>query len=109
MGFYNVLQGDAPYLKYLADHYAMSDNYHQAAMGGTGANHVMLGSGDPRIGVFAQPTVADPTKYAGMPNGLTQSTAQPYFNTSSRPGQIFYPGVTSYGIFSSAESRTSVP
>ena len=46
MGFYNMLQGDAPYLKYLADHYAMSDNYHQAVMGGTGANHVMLGSGD---------------------------------------------------------------
>ncbi|MFZ1139106.1 MAG: alkaline phosphatase family protein [Candidatus Sulfotelmatobacter sp.] len=46
MGFYNMLQGDAPYLKYLADHYAMSDNYHQAAMGGTGANHVMLGTGD---------------------------------------------------------------
>ncbi len=46
MGFYNMLQGDAPYLKYLADHYAMSDNYHQAVMGGTGANHVMLGAGD---------------------------------------------------------------
>ena len=46
MGFYNMLAGDAPYLKYLADHYAMSDNYHQAVMGGTGANHVMLGSGD---------------------------------------------------------------
>ncbi len=46
MGFYNMQQGDAPYLKYLADHYAMSDNYHQAAMGGTGANHVMLGMGD---------------------------------------------------------------
>jgi phospholipase C len=46
MGFYNMQQGDAPYLKYLADHYAMSDNYHQAVMGGTGANHVMLGSAD---------------------------------------------------------------
>jgi len=46
MGFYNVQQGDAPYLKSLADHYAMSDNYHQAVMGGTGANHVMLGTGD---------------------------------------------------------------
>ncbi len=46
MGFYNMLEGDAPYLKYLADHYAISDNYHQAVMGGTGANHVMLGSGD---------------------------------------------------------------
>jgi len=46
MAFYNVQQGDAPYFKYLADNYAMSDNYHQAVMGGTGANHVMLGSGD---------------------------------------------------------------
>ncbi|KAA6457626.1 phosphoesterase [Acidobacteria bacterium AB60] len=46
MGFYNMLQGDAPYLKYLADHYAMSDNYHQAVQGGTGANHIMLGFAD---------------------------------------------------------------
>ena len=46
MGFYNVQQGDAPYLKSLADNYAMSDNFHQSVMGGTGANHVMLGTGD---------------------------------------------------------------
>ncbi len=46
MGFYNVLQGDAPYFKFLADNYAMSDNFHQSVMGGTGANHVMLGTGD---------------------------------------------------------------
>ena len=46
MGFYNVLQGDAPYLKSIADNYAMSDNYHQAVMGGTGANHIMMGFGD---------------------------------------------------------------
>ncbi|MGD0829986.1 MAG: alkaline phosphatase family protein [Terracidiphilus sp.] len=46
MGFYNVQQGDAPYLKFLADNYAMSDNYHQAINGGTGANHVALGTGD---------------------------------------------------------------
>jgi phospholipase C len=46
MGFYNVLQGDAPYLKFLADNFAMSDNFHQSVMGGTGANHVMLGTGD---------------------------------------------------------------
>ncbi|MES2219683.1 MAG: alkaline phosphatase family protein, partial [Acidobacteriota bacterium] len=46
MGFYNVQQGDAPYLTYLANHYSMSDNYHQAVMGGTGANHIMMGTGD---------------------------------------------------------------
>src|SRR6266404_4652172 len=46
MGFYNMLQGDAPYTKELADNYAMSDNYHQPVMGGTGANSIMLGFGD---------------------------------------------------------------
>jgi phospholipase C len=46
LGFYNVQQGDAPYFKYLADTYAMSDNFHQSVAGGTGANHIMLGHGD---------------------------------------------------------------
>jgi acid phosphatase len=46
MGFYNMAAGDAPTFEYLARHYAMSDNYHQAVMGGTGANHIMLGTGD---------------------------------------------------------------
>src|SRR5271165_5433150 len=46
MAFYNMLQGDAPYTKELADNYAMSDNYHQPVMGGTGANSIMLFFGD---------------------------------------------------------------
>jgi phospholipase C len=46
MAFYNMLQGDVPYFKMLADTYAMSDNYHQPVMGGTGANSIMLGFGD---------------------------------------------------------------
>ncbi|HXP82534.1 MAG TPA: alkaline phosphatase family protein, partial [Verrucomicrobiae bacterium] len=46
MEFYNVQKGDVPVLKALADEYSMSDNYHQAVMGGTGANHVMMGTGD---------------------------------------------------------------
>ncbi len=46
MAFYNMQQGDAPVLKRLADQYSMSDNFHQSVMGGTGANHVMLGTGD---------------------------------------------------------------
>jgi acid phosphatase len=45
MGFYNMAQGDAPYLKSLAEDYAISDNYHQAVQGGTGANHIALGTG----------------------------------------------------------------
>ena len=46
LGFYNMQQGDAPYLKKLADKYAMSDNFHQSVNGGTGANHIMFGHGD---------------------------------------------------------------
>jgi len=46
MGFYNMLQGDAPYTKELADSYAFSDNYHQPAMGGTGLDSIILGFGD---------------------------------------------------------------
>ena len=46
MGFYNVQNGDVPYFKSLADAYLMSDNYHQGIKGGTGANHIILGTGD---------------------------------------------------------------
>lgn len=46
LGFYNMATGDVPYFKELADHYAISDNFHQSVNGGTGANHIMLGHGD---------------------------------------------------------------
>ena len=46
MAFYNMQKGDVPVLKSLADKYSMSDNFHQSFMGGTGANHFMLGTGD---------------------------------------------------------------
>jgi acid phosphatase len=45
MGYYNMASGDVPTFYFLARHYAMSDNYHQAVMGGTGANHIALGTG----------------------------------------------------------------
>jgi phospholipase C len=45
MGFWNVAKGDVPYFKYLADTYTMSDNFHQSIMGGTGANHIAVGTG----------------------------------------------------------------
>ena len=37
---------NVPYLKMLADTYTLSDNMHQGVMGGTGANHIMLGYAD---------------------------------------------------------------
>ncbi|MEP6619898.1 MAG: SusD/RagB family nutrient-binding outer membrane lipoprotein [bacterium] len=60
---------------------------------------------DPRIPIYAQPTKADPTKYVGLQNGMDNITVTPFFNTTSRPGTIFYPGATSYGTFGSAAGK----
>ena len=46
MGFFNMNTGDAPFFKQMADFYAISDNYHQPIMGGTGANFIGLVTGD---------------------------------------------------------------
>lgn len=46
MGFYNMSTGDAPAFRALAEQYAISDNYHQAIMGGTGANFLALVTAD---------------------------------------------------------------
>jgi len=46
MGFYNVANGDAPYLTELARKYTLNDNYHQPVMGGTFANTMMFGYAD---------------------------------------------------------------
>jgi phospholipase C len=46
MGFFNMSQSDAPIFKKLAQNYALSDNFHQAIMGGTGANFFAIATGD---------------------------------------------------------------
>jgi phospholipase C len=79
MFFFNVATGDAPYMKSLADAYTMSDNYHQAVLGGTGANHIMLGSGD---AIFFSDVAHKPAK---PPNNPVDPT---------NPGQPL-PGFTS--------------
>lgn len=46
MGFYNMAMGDAPYLRGLAEEYAIADNYHQSIMGGTTANYLAITTAD---------------------------------------------------------------
>ena len=72
MGFYNVQQGDAPVFDYLARHFSMSDNYHQAVMGGTGTNHVALGTG---TGASYQDANGDPQNTARRPDREPQRPA----------------------------------
>jgi phospholipase C len=46
MAFFNMQNGDVPLFRQLADHYTMSDNYHQPVLGGTGPDSVPLGFAD---------------------------------------------------------------
>jgi phospholipase C len=103
MGFYNVQSGDLPYLKSLADAYALSDNYHQPVMGGTGANHIMMGTGfaiwfsdgkgtpetPPNVGV--NPTMPG-TPPVGFTNALTEIE-----NPNPQPGTNNYYIQDGYG------------
>jgi phospholipase C len=114
MGFYNMnpftdaagkkQPGDAGVFKSLADTYAISDNYHQAIMGGTGANFLALVTGD--TGFFTNPDTLDgsaavpysnqienPDPVAGTNNYYTQDgySGGSYVNCAD-PSQ---PGVTS--------------
>jgi hypothetical protein len=70
---------------------------------------------DPRVAIMAMPADAviaeDPARtlnycpgggatcYVGLVNALTQTTASPLIPNTSRPGAIWYPGVTAYGTF----------
>ena len=105
MGFYNVQNGDAPYLKYLADTYAMSDNYHQAVMGGTGANHIMLGFADAIWFSDANGNPAVPpenqTTFAGGPVNEIE-------NPNPQPGTNNWYTEDGYGAFGNSGTSTGV-
>ncbi len=67
---------------------------------------LLVPSNDPRTRVYAQPVVDSsvyPNGYGGMPNGLSQDSAGKWFRIASRPGTIFYPGVTTYGTFGTSD------
>lgn len=83
MGFVNMQQGDVGYLRSLADRYAMSDNYHQSVMGGTGANFFALATGDLPVyrigGALSTPPpnqIENPDPAAGTENFYRQDGYQ---------------------------------
>jgi phospholipase C len=98
MGFYNVAEGDAPYLTELARKYTLNDNYHQPVMGGTFANQMMFGyagalyyadaNGDPAVPPANQ--IENPNPLPGTNNWYTQDgySGGSYTNCSdlSQPG-----------------------
>ena len=92
--------GDGVYNNPWSDNFAGRDDHR---MSQTFMN-LLFSLNDPRVTVWAQPTSKDTTvsatfpNYAGMPNGLVQATAQPYFNDTSRPGLIFWPPANNAGV-----------
>ena len=95
MGFYNMLKGDAPVFKRLADEYTMSDNYHQPVMGGTAVQHTMLMTGDaqPWFPVSGFPT-QPPAAQVANPNPKS-ATNNAYVNDSrwTKCGDLTQPGI----------------
>jgi len=95
MGFYNMnpftdahdvaQPGDAPIFKALADNYAISDNYHQAVMGGTGANFQALVSGDAAF-------FTNPDGTPGVPFGNQIENPNPFKGTNNYYTQDGYGG-----------------
>jgi phospholipase C len=77
LGFYNVQDGDVPVWKQLADEYALADNYHQAVMGGTAANHMALGTGDAIFWTTFGGMTTPPAAKIANPNP-TSSTSDKY-------------------------------
>ncbi|HEY3698699.1 MAG TPA: alkaline phosphatase family protein [Spongiibacteraceae bacterium] len=79
LGFYNMKSGDAAIFNQLAQRYAISDNYHQAIMGGTGANFIAVVTADAGFynqdGVHSVPPanqIENPNAQAGTNNFYTQ-------------------------------------
>lgn len=65
---------------------------------------LMNANSDPRVAIYAQPIPGG--GYAGSPNGINNTKAVPLFNTTSRPGTVFYNGKTTYGpVFGGAGGK----
>jgi phospholipase C len=112
MGFFNMNQGDVPYFRQLAQNYAISDNYHQSVMGGTGANFIALATGDAAVfniaGVLAAPPanqIENPDPQPGSANFYTRDgySGGSYVNCAD-PAQ---PGVAAVQALLAAKGRAT--
>ena len=92
-----------PTSSHLADTYSMSDNFHQSVKGGTGANHIMLGTADAIwfSNGKAQPTTppdnpVNPTA-PGTPSSGFNSALSEIENPDPQPGTNNYYTQDGYG------------
>jgi phospholipase C len=73
MGFANMASGDAPVFKSLATQYAISDNYHQSIMGGTGANFFAIATADVAYFNTAGAVATPPANQVENPDAMAQT------------------------------------
>lgn len=73
MGFLNMASGDAPFFKSLAQQYALSDNYHQGIMGGTGANFFTIATADLPFFNVGGAVAVPPANQIENPNPMPQT------------------------------------
>ena len=106
MGFYNMQQGDAPYTKFLADHYAFSDNYHQPAMGGTGLDSIMLFFGDAIYYTDGKGSAATPPHNQSVPG--FGGPVDEIENPNPQPGTNNFWIQDGYGGFGNLGASTGV-
>ncbi|HEX4510419.1 MAG TPA: alkaline phosphatase family protein [Burkholderiaceae bacterium] len=102
MGFYNMnpyidasgtaQPGDLPVIKSFADNYAISDNYHQAIMGGTGANFQAIVAADAAF-------FTNPDGSAGTPYGNQIENPDAWKGTNNYYKQDGYGGGSYVGCF----------
>jgi phospholipase C len=101
MEFFNMQKGDAPYFKYLADTYTMSDNYHQPVLGGTGPDSQPLGFADQVFysdghGNPATPPAGDIYNPDPLPGTLNEYTHRADWFNCSDPTQPGIAAITNY-------------
>ncbi|MBV8467298.1 MAG: hypothetical protein JO218_15260 [Burkholderiales bacterium] len=85
MGFVNMQTGDAPYFNALAQQFAVSDNYHQWIMGGTGMNFFALATADLPWFNYNGQVIAPPLNQIENPNP-TPGTADFFLNDGYEGG-----------------------
>jgi hypothetical protein len=86
--------GDGVYDNPWADNFKTRDDHRVSIV----LMNLMKANNDPRIPIYAQPNQNDGT-YTGAPNALLASDITAYLKGASRPGAVFYPGVTAYGTY----------
>lgn len=110
--------GDGIFDNPLADNFLGRDDHRVAKT----LLDTMNALSDPRVPIYAQPdkcpsggtgilfcdathAYTGPPVWTGLQNGLDVVTAGTFQNSTSRPGAIFYPGLTSYGTYGTTAGK----